>query len=329
MNFTRRELVKLGLAAIPLAKLKTVAALARPDSNFHGVQIGIIVSPYNYRSIPVPADQFLNSLVEMGISAVEIQDVRCEVYAGAPGAPRQGYSGSPGGQKAHPMSAQERAEARRQQAEEITQWRLTNTAAALDKYKTLRRLYEQAGVSIYAFRLANVSENISDAEYDYFFNAAKTLGANQITVELPADPAQSKHLGELAAKHKIMMGYHNHTQVNEHSWDVALAQSEYNGIQLDIGHFAAAINGSPIPFIKEHHGRITGLHLKDRKYLSHGGANLPWGEGETPVKEVLRLMAAERYNFPAGIELEYPIPAGSTPEAEIKNCVRFCKEALA
>jgi sugar phosphate isomerase/epimerase len=126
-----------------------------------------------------------------------------------------------------------------------------------------------------------------------------------------------------------MMGYHNHTQVNAHSWDVALAQSKYNGIQLDIGHFAAAIDVSPIPFIKEHHDRITNLHLKDRKYRSHGGQNLPWGQGDTPVKEVLQLMETEHYKFPAGIELEYKIPAGSTLQAEIAKCLQFCRGALA
>jgi sugar phosphate isomerase/epimerase len=329
MIFTRRKLMKAGLAAIPLAKLNSLAAFAQPDSNFHGVQIGIIVSPYNFPSIPVPADQFLNSLVKLGISAVEIQDVRCEVYAGAPSAPREGYSGSPSESGAHRLTAQERAEAERKQGEMLTQWRLSSTAAILDKYKTLRKLYHDAGVRIYAFRLANMTMDMSDAEYNYFFEAAKAVGADQITVELPEDPAMSKRMGDLAEKHKIMMGYHNHTQVNANSWDVALGQSKYNGIQLDIGHFAAAINGSPIPFIEEHHDRITNLHLKDRKFRIHGGANLPWGQGETQVKEVLQLMRDRHYKFPAGIELEYKIPADSTPEAEISKCLQFCRDAVA
>ena len=329
MTFTRRELIKLGLATIPLARLNSLAAFAQPNSNFHGVQIGIIVSPYNFPSIPVPADQFLNSLVQLGISAVEMQDVRCEVYAGVPSAPREGYSGSPSESGAHRLSAQERAEAERKQAQALTQWRLSSTVAILDKYKTLRKLYHSAGVRIYAFRLANMTMDMSDAEYNYFFEAAKAVGADQITVELPDDPAMSKRMGDLAEKHKIMMGYHNHTQVTANSWDVALAQSKYNGIQLDIGHFAAAINGSPIPFIEEHYERITNLHLKDRKFRIHGGQNLPWGQGDTQVKEVLQLMKTRHYKFPAGIELEYRIPAGSTPEAEITKCVQFCRDALA
>jgi len=324
MTLTRRDVVKAGLAAIPAIGLARLAAAPRPDSKFHGVQIGIIVSPYNYPSIPVPADQFLRTLVQVGLSAVEIQDVRCEVYAGAPSAPRAGYSGSPG----QHLSREERAAMRRKQDEQVTQWRINNKAAILEKFKTLRKMYNDAGVEIYAFRLANASMEMSDAEYDYLFEAGRVLGANQITTELPADPALSKRLGDLGEKHRIMVGYHNHTQVNAQSWDTALAQSKWNGIQLDIGHYVAAVSGSPIPFIEQHHDRITSIHLKDRKYGTHGGANLPWGEGDTPVKEVLVMMRDRHFTFPAGIELEYKIPEGSTPEKEIEKCVEFARRAL-
>lgn len=124
------------------------------------------------------------------------------------------------------------------------------------------------------------------------------------------------------------MGYHNHTQVNAHSWDVALAQSPYNGINFDVGHYAAATNESPIPFIKEHHDRITCLHLKDRRFRINGGRNMPWGQGESSLKDILQLLKTEQYPFPAGIELEYRIPQGSTATAEIAKCLQFCKEAL-
>ena len=56
---------------------------------------------------------------------------------------------------------------------------------------------------------------------------------------------------------------------------------------------------------------------------------MPWGKGDTPLRQILQLMKTARYKFPAGIELEYPIPAGSTPPAEIAKCLQFCKNALA
>jgi sugar phosphate isomerase/epimerase len=117
--------------------------------------------------------------------------------------------------------------------------------------------------------------------------------------------------------------------VNFNSWDTALAQSSYNGINFYVGHFAAAVSQSPIPFIEQHHDRITSLHLKDRKFGTNGGKNTPWGQGDTPLKEILQLVKTKKYKVPASIELEYPIPEGSSTVGEIKKCLQFCKDALA
>ena len=133
---------------------------------------------------------------------------------------------------------------------------------------------------------------------------------------------------EFAEQHKIYIGYYNHTQVNAHSWDSALAQSKYNSINMDVGHFTEAINASPIPFIREHSDRITSFHLKDKKYSSHGSGNMPWGQGDTPLKEVLQLMESQKYRWPANIELEYEIPGNSSVMAEMRKCIDFCKSAL-
>ena len=59
------------------------------------------------------------------------------------------------------------------------------------------------------------------------------------------------------------------------------------------------------------------------------GPNMPWGQGGTPLKEVLQLMKARRYKFPATIEYEYRTPEGSDVVAEVRRCVEFCRQALA
>ena len=83
---------------------------------------------------------------------------------------------------------------------------------------------------------------------------------------------------------------------------------------------------SPIPFIKKYSDRITHIHLKDRKL--NNGPNRPWGEGDTPIREVLQLMKKEKYPFQATIEFEYQVPEGSDVIKEIAKCVRFCRDAL-
>ena len=98
------------------------------------------------------------------------------------------------------------------------------------------------------------------------------------------------------------------------------------------------VNGkSPVPVIQKYHDRIASLHLKDRKgpvasaenKAPAGGPNMPWGQGETPLKEVLQLMKKQKYKFPGSIEYEYDTPAGSDVLTEVKKCVQYCKEALA
>lgn len=275
MTYTRRDLGKLALAALPAEML-----WAKPNSKFGGVQIGIIISPVLFKDMPLPADEILKNLVELGINAVEMQDVRVEAYAGAPAQVRIQGKGTP-----------EQQEARHKAAQELQKWRMS---PPVDKYKTLRKLYDDAGVKMYAFRASSITKTTSNDELAYLFNTAETLGSNQITTELPGDPELSQRLGDYAAKRKIMMGYHNHTQVNFNSWDTALAQSKYNGINFDVGHYAAAVSQSPIPFIEKHYDRITCLHLKDRKFATDGGKNVPWGQGDTPLKENPRAAQEEQ-----------------------------------
>ena len=329
MLHPRRDVLKLALGALPAAHLLgrplSALAAAKPDSRIGGVQVGLI-APYAFRGTARSAEEILGSLVELGLSGVEMQNTPVEQYAGAPAPPPRGgrRGGRAPGQGRPPRrrepTPEERA-AREAWAEEMRAWRL---AAPMEKFAELRKTYEDAGVRIYAFKLA-LTESMPDEEYDYCFSAAKALGATEVTMELNENTAR---IGQFAEKHQVHVGYHNHTLVDEQSWEAALAQSPYNGINLDVGHYPAAIGKSPIPFLEKHHDHITSIHLKDREY-GKAGANLPWGEGDTPLREILQLMKREQYAAPATIELEYPVPEGSTVMAELQRCRRFCEEALA
>jgi sugar phosphate isomerase/epimerase len=106
-----------------------------------------------------------------------------------------------------------------------------------------------------------------------------------------------------------------------------MAYGKYNAINLDIGHFTAA-GYDAVAFIKQHHAKITNLHLKDRK-KNHGPNVAVWGTGDTPLKEVLQLLKAEKYPIPANLELEYPVPQGSDIVTEAKKCFAYVKSCLA
>ena len=99
-------------------------------------------------------------------------------------------------------------------------------------------------------------------------------------------------------------------------------------MNLDFGHFIAAENENPVQFIDEKHDKIVSMHLKDRQKRSNGGGNLMWGTGDTPIKEVVRLIQDKKYTFPVTIEVEYDIPEGSSAVEEVKRCLAYIKNAL-
>jgi sugar phosphate isomerase/epimerase len=123
---------------------------------------------------------------------------------------------------------------------------------------------------------------------------------------------------------------HNHSNLTDpnqfakpESFKAALEMSKQFAVNLDIGHFFAA-GFDPVEYIEAHHARITSLHIKDRK--KENGPNTPWGEGDTPIKEVLQLLKRKKYNIPANIEYEYQ---GQDTVAEVKKCFQYIKDALA
>jgi L-ribulose-5-phosphate 3-epimerase UlaE len=85
---------------------------------------------------------------------------------------------------------------------------------------------------------------------------------------------------------------------------------------------------SLLALIEAKKDRITSMHIKDRTSKENGAKNLVWGTGETPLKELLTAMKKNKYKFPATIELEYEIPAGSDAVTEVKKCVEYAKAIL-
>ena len=323
--YSRRDFARLALVSLPSVSLfsraeSALARQAKPNSVWGGVPFGIF-APYRFGPEASDLEGALKALVNFGVSQTELSNAVVERYLGAPQPAGRGGGGGGGRGTQTP----EQQAAARAAAEQLTAWR---TSIPIDKFKAVRQMFDTAGVTIYAYRLT-LRADMPDAEYDYTFNAAKALGATQITMELPADRAVSQRIGDFAVKHKVNVGYHLHTTATITAWDEAMAQSPRNGLQLDIGHYVAGTGISPVPLVEKHHARIFSMHLKDRKRAGRDKSeNMPWGEGDTPIKEVLQVLKKNQWAIPVGIEFEYPIPTGSTWDAEIAKCVKYGKDAL-
>jgi sugar phosphate isomerase/epimerase len=325
MDCTRREFGKLTLAGLPGAMLpgRSVAAslfaAERPNSLVNGVQIGTIT--YSYRSMPdQSAEAMLKYVVDSGISAIELMSAPAERFAGAPQSPRGG-----GGRRGQASTPAEQA-AQRAAAADLKKWRLS---VSMDKYKSLRKMYNDAGVAIYAWKCLNPS--MSDEEFEYVFRVAEALGCTHTTLELTENVAQLERIGAFAEKHKTYAAYHTHTQGSMTAFDRAFAASKANMANVDFGHYVAGgnVGGSALQFLEKFHDRIASFHLKDRTVPEHGAKNLPWGTGETPLKPLLQLVKKNKWTMPATIELEYDVPQGSDAVKEVASCLRYCREALA
>jgi sugar phosphate isomerase/epimerase len=156
---------------------------------------------------------------------------------------------------------------------------------------------------------------------------AKALGTKYITASSTVD--QASRLNNLAKRAGVYVAMHNHSNLkdpNEYatpeSFEKAMAGNSNIRMNLDIGHFVAA-NFDPVDYLIKQHDKIVTLHIKDRK--KNQGANTPFGEGETPIKQVLQTLRDRRWAIPAMIEYEYK---GADTVAEVKKCYEYCRSAL-
>jgi sugar phosphate isomerase/epimerase len=287
-----RRLFTQSLAAVPFAATAAHAAAAI-NSKFNGVMLG--VQSYSFRDRPL--DDAIKAMQEIGVGYVELWQGHVEPTG-------------PGQNKRMPR-------------EELRMWRKT---VSLDHYKDVRKKFKDAGIVLYAYNYS-FRDDFDDQEVERGFEFAKALGVKCLTAS--SNVSTAAKVDPAAKKYRIPVGMHNHSRIHENEFatpenfaDAMKGKSKYIAINLDIGHFTAA-NFDPVDYLDKNHKQIVTLHLKDRK--RDQGANLPFGEGDTKIKEVLQLLRTKKYPIPAMIEYEYK---GVETVSEVKKCFEYCKAAL-
>lgn len=262
-------------------------AAAKINSKVHGVQLGVQSYSFRDRSL----DDAIAAMKEIGLGSVEM------------------YSGH-----VEPRLSRD----------ELRKWRLS---VDLGEFKNVRRKYDAAGIELYAYNYS-FREDFTDEEIERGFLMAKALGVKIMTAS--SNVTTARRIDPFARKHKIRVGMHNHSNIKPNEFarpedfeEAMRGMSEYICVNLDIGHFTAA-NFDSVDYLDKNAARIVTLHIKDRK--KNQGANLPFGEGDTPIKEVLQLLKRKKLTIPANIEYEYK---GQDTVAEVRKCLDFCKRALA
>jgi len=312
-------------------------------SSINGVRIG--VQSYSFRDLLFngtgdPIDELIAAMKPTGLKECELMQTHTEprTFVG-PSNPtyitKDGHVsessiyGEIRGKLPEPTEAEIAARAAQRK------WRET---VSLDHYRGIRAKFDAAGIGIHSFNATFGSFGqwwregkfaAANAELERIFEITKALGVGIITASTTLPVV--KQVVPFTEKYKTIVAVHNHANLKDPnqfarpgSLQAAMDLSKNVWVNLDIGHFTAA-NYDAISYIQQHHDRITNIHLKDRK--RDNGMNLPWGQGDTPIKAALQLLKQKKYPIPAMIEWEYQGSGKSS--IEVPKCFAFVKAALA
>jgi len=266
-----------------------LAMAAVTPSRFGGVTLG--VQCYSFRDRPL--DATIQAMVDIGFSACEMNYRHLE-----------------------PLELARNRDA-------LREWRLK---APLADFTAAAKKVRAAGIDPWAYTF-NIRRDFTEPEMVRGFEMMKALGVTGFSCS--ANLSMVPRIDALARKYRIRAGLHNHSRISpdeiatpDDLLGARKGASDYLTILLDIGHFVAA-GFDPIDFIRKHHAEIIAIHVKDRK--RDQGPNVPLGQGDTPVKEVLRLIRDNKYPIRADIEYEYD---GRDTMAEVRRCFEYCRAAL-
>jgi sugar phosphate isomerase/epimerase len=309
----------------------------KPNSKFGGVQIGAIT--YSWRDLPGGVDNIIKYCTEAGISSIELMSGDVEESLGAPKNPMMAFFSPPpppkpgtnppagppaGGFKRPELTDEQKAEIAKYE-KDIKAWRL---ALPMSKFDDVKKLFDNAGINIHIVKFSPA--RWSDEEIEYAFKAAKALGAKGVTDEISEKSV--KKLGPIAEKHGMYAIFHNHMQFADKgfSYDPFLAVSPAVMFNFDSGHFFGSTGIHPNTILEKYHDRIVSIHIKDKTgpKTDPPNTNQVWGQGESPLEEILSLIKSKGWPIYCDIELEYDVKPWSNSVKEVKTCVNYAKQIL-
>jgi hypothetical protein len=190
----------------------------------------------------------------------------------------------------------------------LTAWRLS---VPMSYFENIRSAFEKQGlrISSYAARLGS-----SEGEIDRQFLMAKSLGAGSINARIPE--SMTSVVAAAAEKQRLIVGIQfSDVEVMERQ----LATSKYFRMDPDIGDMTKA-KMDALGFVQANYQSMSSLDLKDAVL---GGGSVPFGEGDSRMKEVLLFLKEKQVPFTAYVDIDYA-GTGRSRE-EVKKCVSYVR----
>jgi sugar phosphate isomerase/epimerase len=338
---TRRDWLKATIAtaaAMPFASPGSAwAGAGQERARIRGVRMALQSASFSFSGLGLP--DIFKTMQGLGLTEIDIMSEHIEHLLGAPGIQLPG-AGRPGpwarpatpppgpppvagtgtatpatpGTPAAPAARPAGRGMDPAVREALRAWRLS---VDLAKFRDVKAQFDRAGLILFSYNLS-FNDSYTDPEIERGMLIAKALGTRIITASSPL--TVMPRVAPLAEKHDVVVALHNHMEGPE-EFEKAMALSPKIWVNLDVGHFFA-MGHDPVAYLRAHHRRITNIHVKDR--MSNRGREQPFGEGETPLREVLTLVRDQKYDMP--VCLEYVGPDG--PAIELKRCLDYCRKIL-
>ena len=302
--YTRRDIGRLALGAIPAALRGAMI-----DSTVSGIHIGLQTYVFTVLGLPQEGllDMALRSMVAAGIG-------ECDLFAPLL---------EPPDLAARARAAGSDAAARAAAREELAGWRRD---APLDYFRGVREKFAAAGVRIWGYSGAGAN---TEADAGRTFDIAGALGAELVTLAFGLTAA--KRIAPLAEARGVQVGVQGNPSMNAtnadtiakpEDYDAALAISKNYSMSFDIGD-ATGGGYDSLKFVRERLGRTSLLYIKDR---TRARVSMPWGQGETPVREVLQAVRDSKAPVRCYIDCDYK---SEDRPGDVKRSFEFIKAALA
>lgn len=334
--YSRRTFGKLAVAGFP-----AIASAAKISSKLHGLQMG--VAGYSYNTLPRQGllDVIVNAMADAGIGdillfapstePVELADrARPARGGGLPGGGAPGGRGGSGGGRGGSGRGPGRAAASPEQQaalDELHKWHLT---VSMDYYTGIRKKFADKGIEIHAFD-ASLGTTTADEDLNRACEVTKALGAQFMMTAVGKSVA--KRLAPIAEKHGVKVGLQGRPNMNSTDPDAlakpsdfeeALAYSKNFGTSIDTGD-ATAGGWDALQYVRDNHARAFALNLKDR---TKTGTSVPWGQGDTHMADILKLVRDKKYPIRCYIDCDFATAEGGSRVADVKQCFEFAKKVL-
>ena len=192
-------------------------------------------------------------------------------------------------------------------------------------WKSVRKRFNDAGISIHGlsgFPGATVED------FERTADIAHTLGARIVTLGVKMSSARL--IAPLARKHHLTIGFQGRPDLKITDPDAIARPDDYVMaaalapgcvIAIDIGD---AVGGgwNILPFVKSHAASIGLIYVKDRR---KDNLSVPFGEGDTPLREVLQFIRDGRHPIRCYIDCDYKT---TDRPADVKRSFEWVKAAL-